>query len=248
MLEAILASKMYLSSNRKDRIIHAFNNPSNAQLIQQLDSYVTDKRFKVVDRSSDDSTLDTSIASRPESESSDFENDDLSTESTSGGFSGTLPGQFSLDDDETSSGTLDIDDSDVDTTGEQDDGAWSTPVSDIEPETSDVEESTSINATTSVLDSLIDKQEIIMSTLNSNSDSCGVCRVKLLLDKNEFWIYYDDKINLNSVMNPVIDLLNAVGYTYLTFSRLARSDNAIVFDINCSASSIDPIKDDENEK
>ena len=41
-------------------------------------------------------------------------------------------------------------------------------------------------------------------------------------------------------MVDVIEFLNASGYTSLAFSRLARSNNAIVFDINLSTQ--EPIK------
>ena len=41
-------------------------------------------------------------------------------------------------------------------------------------------------------------------------------------------------------MIDVIEVLNSTGYTYLKFNRLARSNNAIVFDI--SLSSQDDIK------
>ena len=41
-------------------------------------------------------------------------------------------------------------------------------------------------------------------------------------------------------MVDVIEALNASAYTYLTFSRLARSNNAIVFDITSNLQ--EPIK------
>ena len=49
-------------------------------------------------------------------------------------------------------------------------------------------------------------------------------------------IHYNDSINLNNVMEPVISLLSNAGYSYLQFNRLARTENAIVFMINKSSS------------
>ena len=89
----------------------------------------------------------------------------------------------------------------------------------------------------------------IKSTLNLNSNTSGVNRV-LVKDK-ELWIYYNDSINLNNVMGAVIELLNAANYNYLNFNRLARSDNAIVFEIsvNDTDDKVDPIGDyDEKEE
>ena len=49
-------------------------------------------------------------------------------------------------------------------------------------------------------------------------------------------------------MVNVIEVINGAGYTYLTFSRLARSNNAIVFDINLVAEQVKSIKEIEEEK
>ena len=68
----------------------------------------------------------------------------------------------------------------------------------------------------------------IMGMLNSKDDTCGVIRISEN-QPNEAWIYYNDSTNLNDVMVPVIEQLNRPGYTYLSFNRLARSENAIVF-------------------
>ena len=65
---------------------------------------------------------------------------------------------------------------------------------------------------------------------------------------SELWIYYKDDVNLNDKMIEVIEVLNSTGYTYLAFSRLARSNNAIVFDINLNTSEdIKSVKDIEEE-
>ena len=68
----------------------------------------------------------------------------------------------------------------------------------------------------------------IMGMLNAKDDTCGVIRISEN-QPNEAWIYYNDSTNLNDVMVPVIEQLNRPGYTYLSFNRLARSENAIVF-------------------
>ena len=55
--------------------------------------------------------------------------------------------------------------------------------------------------------------------------------LEFLKKKHELWIYYNDNTNLNNVMQSVIDVVNALALKLLSFSRLARSDNAMVFDI-----------------
>lgn len=75
--------------------------------------------------------------------------------------------------------------------------------------------------------------EIIKCTLNARADAAGVNRI--LVKDNELWIYYNDSVNLNGVMGVVIEFLNNSGYPYLAFNRLARSENAMVFEIDPSA-------------
>lgn len=70
----------------------------------------------------------------------------------------------------------------------------------------------------------------IKGMLNFKDSTQGVNRI--LYKENELWIYYNDSVNLNNVMADVIELLNASGYTYLEFNRLARSDNAMVFQVD----------------
>lgn len=81
--------------------------------------------------------------------------------------------------------------------------------------------------------------------LNADANTTGVNYGKI--KNNEVWLYYDDSINLNDVMSAVIETLNAAAYTYLEFNRLARSDNAIVFEILQSPKDVQPIGSDEDE-
>jgi len=66
--------------------------------------------------------------------------------------------------------------------------------------------------------------------LNLREETKGVNRIQI--KEKELWVYYNDDVNLNDRMTPVLELLNAATYTYLQFNRLARSDNAIVFDFD----------------
>ena len=76
-------------------------------------------------------------------------------------------------------------------------------------------------------DSDADIAETIKSMLNDNPTTSGVSRIAK--KNNELWIYYSDDTNLNSVMSDVID--SVTSDDTLKFSRLARTDNAIVFDL-----------------
>lgn len=81
---------------------------------------------------------------------------------------------------------------------------------------------------TDVTDNLDLEVKDIKGYLNADMETSGVSRVASKDDK-EVWVYYNDNVNLNDVMVPVIEALNRPAYTYLEFNRLARSENAVVF-------------------
>jgi hypothetical protein len=108
-----------------------------------------------------------------------------------------------------------------------------------------VEESTAIygevTAATDIDDvefDIANEVNVIKGTLNGRAETAGIQRIAV--DDKELWIYYEDKVNIGDIMVDVIEALNASAYTYLTFSRLARSNNAIVFDITSNLQ--EPIK------
>ena len=104
--------------------------------------------------------------------------------------------------------------------------------SDSNKEGEEVESSESVNAAslprTDVTDNLDLEVKSVKGLLNANSSTSGVSRVSVRDDK-ELWVYYNDNVNLNDVMVNVIEFVNASGYSYLEFNRLARSENAVVF-------------------
>lgn len=231
MVSAIFASKLYQASSRKDRIHSAYMNPLNAELVQQIDSYVSPKYQKLLEpeeqEPADSQNLDTADTGEDDGRSSSG-----SSYSGGGGSSfsgGGAPGMIT---DEPADSSVD----DIEPSGEES----------FEPqEDESVEQSTVIASTCTEKDAALEV-DTIKGSLNVKDETSGVTRVRVK-DK-ELWIYYQDSINLNSVMPDVIDTMNALGYTYLEFSRLARTDNAIVFDIYESMQPIQPLEDNSDGK
>lgn len=240
MVSAIFASKLYQVSNRKDRIHSAYMNPLNAELVQQIDSYVSPKYQKMLLEEDAEQAANTSEVE-----------DGAAVSTPSGGssggssFSGGGGGSFSGSDEDLPEMVTDepgSDESGSDSTGTDTDASEpdaSEPVSD-----DSVEQSTVIASSYTEKDAALEV-ETIKGSLNVKEETAGVSRIRVK-DK-ELWIYYQDTVNLNNVMSSVIETMNALGYTYLEFSRLARSDNAIVFDIYESAQPIQPIEEDEED-
>lgn len=238
MVSAIFASKLYQASSRKDRIHSAYMNPLNAELVQQIDSYVSPKYQKLLEpeeqEPADSQNLNTANTGEDDGRSSSG-----SSYSGGGGSSfsgGGVPGMITDEPADSSVDDIETEDLDVEPSGEES----------FEPqEDESVEQSTVIASSCTEKDAALEV-DTIKGSLNVKDETSGVTRVRVK-DK-ELWIYYRDSINLNSVMPDVIDTMNALGYTYLEFSRLARTDNAIVFDIYESMQPIHPLEDNSDEK
>lgn len=238
MVSAIFASKLYQASSRKDRIHSAYMNPLNAELVQQIDSYVSPKYQKLLEpeeqEPADSQNLDTADTGEDDGRSSSG-----SSYSGGGGSSfsgGGVPGMITDEPADSSVDDIETEDVDVEPSGEES----------FEPqEDESVEQSTVIASSCTEKDAALEV-DTIKGSLNVKDETSGVTRVRVK-DK-ELWIYYQDSINLNSVMPDVIDTMNALGYTYLEFSRLARTDNAIVFDIYESMQPIQPLEDSSDGK
>lgn len=251
-LKKIYASKLYLTSTRKDRIRAAIQDPINVELVQQLSDYLDDDAQEELNKVIEDKHEEAEkIAEEKKSEEQanepearDFDNvpDDKNVFSPSyhggGGPSGDMgdgPDIF-----------------DMPEGGEGPEGGGDIPEPASEPD-GPVEESTAIYGKVTADTALDDKinevsadAEVIKGTLNSREDTAGIQRITV--DDKELWIYYKDEVNIGDIMVNVIEALNGSGYTYLSFSRLARSNNAIVFDITAVEESIKSIQEIEEEK
>lgn len=118
-------------------------------------------------------------------------------------------------------------------------GELAQPAADImeEQDKAQLRGSTDVKASTYVEPEPSDQVQIselanvVKGQLNADSHSKGVTRA-LIKNDNELWVYFNDDTNLNDVMTPVLENLNAPNFGYLKFNRFARSDNAIVFTLD----------------
>ena len=77
-------------------------------------------------------------------------------------------------------------------------------------------------------DTTADDIDRLEAALNGNSNTQGVIRCAEKDD--EIWVYYNDDINISKILPDIMDELDANNITDMSFSRIARSNNAIVFD------------------
>ena len=229
MFDAIYACKLYRASDRKDKIQAAFENPINSELVSQL-SKALDEEYKkpeLLIKNYEEKKARKEQEAAQESQDTDLGTDIDPTE-------GHSPEDMSAARPHRSSPPVSDTNSNDDSTESSEDS------SSLDDETTtgseSVEESTNIQGTT-VLGSLPREKfqdmkqvaEQLKNMLNFKDSTQGVSRI--LAKEDELWIYYNDDVNLNNVMDNVITTLNISGYDYLEFNRLARSDNAIVFQI-----------------
>ena len=251
MLNAIYASKIFKSSTRQDRIIHAFDNPLNKALVKQLSEYVPDSVDIDVVKDKSTQVEDTNPSVESPAESTNTNGAPAPTPS-SHGSNVTISVPSSNDE-----GAIDdrLQEDLAKQESEQQEQVVP-PTTPSEPSLSSDKSSSEVKQTTripvrsaeqilnNVYDSFKYDIEPIKGILNTHADTAGVNRI--LIRDNEMWIYYNDDINLNNIMPNVIELLRSANYTYLEFNRLARSDNAIVFEIivtsTINVTSLDPSK------
>lgn len=230
MIDAIYASKLYRGSKRKSAIVAAANDPINTELVTQLAdalSPVYKKEEYLVNQKEEEAKAKAAEAREAEETSDEDtgveDSEPKSKPSPKGGHSSSkLADSFkkaTKSEDEAS----------------KPDKPAEGGSSDESPKDSDVENSTSVSgspvvaATRSLVTDMKQQVDQIKGLLNLEDTTTGVNRI--LIKDSELWIYYNDSINLNNVMANAIESLNAAGYTYLEFNRLARSDNAMVFQI-----------------
>ena len=242
-MSRIYACKLFKASKRADKIIAALQNPMNLELVKQVSGYLDEEYQQYTKRTKTDTGNEEPL----ESESADVED----TEDTKDTENKTSINDKSSDNVSTTShsvsksaNTSTSDDSSSESDSTDEPAAKDT--TDDEP----VEESTKITASNyspSVSESINNNLESITTQvgglLNSKDETKGVSRI--MIKDNEMWIHYEDSINLNNVMTQVIMLLSSAGYNYLEFNRLARSENAIVFQIAVSARFSETINDKE---
>ena len=217
-MQAIYASKLYRASKHKEKIKAALADPTNVELVQQLrtyldDEYVDEKYLEPED--ADESATPGDAAPEDSRGDKSIVHPGSSHASGGGGFSmPPEPHDFDALDDATAEHEEEI----PNMPSPSDDG------SDEEPEVVEDAQITSVSEDVPRLD---DAPADIKELLNSSEDASGVSRASVKND--ELWIHYNDSINLNNVMEPVIDHINSSRYSFLNFSRLARTENAIVF-------------------
>ena len=236
MLEAIYASKMFLASRNQDKVKSAIMNPLNGELVQQLRSYLDDdflresaelheqekfaESLNELDDVPDDGLAHESFDDFTENAPSFGEPSRPSSHSAP---SHSMTEDFdSLMDEGVPDANDSIGDMDMDTESMPEDTSTSSG-----GDESSVEESTRINKKS--ISSSKDIMPDLMAILNSSDITKGVRRVNATQD-SELWIYYNDDVNLNHVMESVISSVNTC-CPNVEFSRLARTYNAVVFSV-----------------
>ena len=223
---AIFSSKMFLSSTRQEKIRAAFNDAENLELVRQLDEYIGDEYIALMKppkQTEKDVPEKTDAENNPSGEGKD-EFTEKPTGNSRGG-SPIKPAGKSLREEYTDlSEDMESDNTDIPTGG-----AEKTETTETTETQETVENTTKVSAASNILighdyDTAVNE---IKGMLNANSTTTGVARVQRKDD--EVWIYYKDSVNLNNLMDTVIEILDASGYTWMIFNRLARTDNAIVY-------------------
>ena len=219
----IFASKLFKSSSRQDKIRAAAADPINVELVKQITDYV-DPEYKMETEQGQDIKNDEADKEMKEAQEEFAET--LDSEGAESEFSSSPTGHVShMSNGTGANGHFDKSETDEPAVQEFDSNPNSEP--DSEPIKDEVSESTDIMGEENDLQQI--DTEAIKVSLEDDPETSGVARIQIKND-SELWVYYNDRINLNSIMENVISKVSS--YQSLEFNRLARTDNAIVFEIN----------------
>lgn len=212
-MKYIYGCKMFRSSSRKDHIRANIANPINVELVQQIQDLTDDE--------------DTLTNSPSEGSSANNKERKILKGPSSSPSGGSYSPSFNdnsepsdedifIPDDETNNDSIDSEK--IDESPESDDN--------VDDGSSDDEVESSEEITAVVEDELDINQ--LKSILNNSSLTYGVSRISER--KNEVWVYYNDDINLNPMLSDIIYSVESSKFKNLEFNRIARSDNAVVFE------------------
>lgn len=253
-MHSIYSSKLFQSSRRKDKIQAAIADPRNSELVTQLSKYIDVKTIPADDHTNDSTTHDVHtddtkadnigrtaetidskkpqpIVFHPATPSNDDSHDDKTngeqdTPNPEVDDSALVPEEAKPDDHTKEP------DKDVESATNTANIPPAPAVTDIEDNLDSVVASAAPQSCHTIVPELSTAVDEIYGTLNGREETKGVSRIMVKEDNTELWIHYEDSVNLNNVMSNVILVLNSCGYYYLQFNRLARSENAIVFEIS----------------
>lgn len=241
-MEAIYNSKLYKGSKRKQRIEAALSNPVNSELVVQLKSALNVPEEEVAPKKpnlSPEAQLDAELreeALRHEQDAPRFSRKPSAPHR--GSPARPMPTSEEVDN---LSPAAQLDDAQIDEAGVVDpavdapDGIDDTTPDAPEGDAADpaaeepaeeVESASQVSAPEVDWDSeCID----LRSILNNNSATQGANHV--VIKGDELWLYYNDDVNLNKIMTEVVDTVRVKLGNRVQFNRLARMDNAVVFEI-----------------
>lgn len=205
----ITSSKLFAAKSIKDqnRIKAAIANPVNAELLQQLSSYLDVPENKFVTK---DAKLHKEDKSKKNKDVEDFSNIPDDKFKPSNAVNNTT--HDTTNDEENIQDDNNVNDDEV-TDGLKDN-------KDV------IDSASSVTANTEIYNF---SPDVLQGNLNAVDQTSGVIKVSAV-DK-ELWIYYKDGINLNDKIDPVIDFM-AQNYSNMAFNRLVRTKNAFVFDFD----------------
>lgn len=214
LLKYIYGCKMFRSSSRKNHIKANIANPINVELVHQIQDLTDDSE-------------DTSEKVNPSENRSERKILKGPSSSPSGGsYSPSFSDDIEPSEDDIFIPDESNDESDKD---EKTDDSINLDNSDeLNDEDVSDENVESSEAITAVVEDDVDINQLKSILNESSSLTYGVSRISER--KNEVWIYYNDDVNLNPMLSDIIYTVESSKFKNLEFNRIARSDNAVVFE------------------
>lgn len=214
LLKYIYGCKMFRSSSRKNHIKANIANPINVELVQQIQDLTDDSEDNSEKVNPSENRSERKILKGPSSSPS------------GGSYSPSFSDDIEPSEDDIFIPDESNDESDKD---EKTDDSINLDNSDeLNDEDVSDENVESSEAITAVVEDDVDINQLKSILNESSSLTYGVSRISER--KNEVWIYYNDDVNLNPMLSDIIYTVESSKFKNLEFNRIARSDNAVVFE------------------
>lgn len=214
LLKYIYGCKMFRSSSRKNHIKANIANPINVELVQQIQDLTDDSEDTSEKVNPSENRIERKILKGPSSSPS------------GGSYSPSFSDDIEPSEDDIFIPDESNDESDKD---EKTDDSINLDNSDeLNDEDVSDENVESSEAITAVVEDDVDINQLKSILNESSSLTYGVSRISER--KNEVWIYYNDDVNLNPMLSDIIYTVESSKFKNLEFNRIARSDNAVVFE------------------
>ena len=231
-------SKIFRGSKNKQKILAASMNPINQPLMKQLESYIPEELVVEDNNKFEDKSSEIEIRKEESEETKRDDTKDSKEVRKQSAHSAPKPHHTPKVDSKQDNEFID----------ENVQEAQSEVTDDVVEEIEEVTNSTDVKSqaiqagTYVTIETVSQAVNEIPGMLNLYDETKGATQAILKGGAdNELWVYYKSGVDISDVVEHVNTRLASTGYYFLSFNRMNRDNNAIIFTVNWVSSYFNPM-------